>query len=166
MGSCHLYVIQTVYTNKICSVELSKVSPHPAIAVLHDRVPGRLRLHVPALYRNPNFQAWLADCLGTSAGIDRIQINTVTGNLVVTFDPTQDSAAILKLIQTYLASPQAMQAALSTRSAAVKPRLARFQGRFGRRHRPRSNTAIPPHARWHTYTPQEVLTMLGVRSKA
>ncbi len=138
------------------------MSQNPSIAVLHDRVPGRLRLHAPALYRNPSLKAWIQDRLSTSAGIDRIHINTVTGNLVIAFDPAQGTSSILQLLHTCLADPNKPPQAILTRSAGVEPKPAGLKSRFGRRHHTRSNPAIPPHARWHTLTPQEALAMQGV----
>jgi len=50
-------------------------------------VPGRLRVRIPAIRKNPKNAADIECLLGIS-GVDDIQVNHLTGSVVVTFDTT------------------------------------------------------------------------------
>jgi Ca2+-transporting ATPase len=61
--------------------------------VAHDRVPGRLRLRLPALRKRPALGPILVAALRERPGLRDAQANGVTGSLLVTFDPRGVAAA-------------------------------------------------------------------------
>ncbi len=50
-------------------------------------VPGRLRVRIPAIRKNPKSAADI-ECLLGITGVGDIQVNHLTGSVVVTFDTT------------------------------------------------------------------------------
>ena len=48
-------------------------------------VPGRLRIRIPAIRKNPKIAADI-ECLLGIYGVDNIKVNHLTGSVVVTFD--------------------------------------------------------------------------------
>jgi Heavy metal associated domain 2 len=53
---------------------------------LHE-VPGRVRIKVPALKRNPHAAHTLQGLLKRASGVESVAVNTVTGSVLVQFDP-------------------------------------------------------------------------------
>ncbi|GAB6067809.1 HAD-IC family P-type ATPase [Methylothermus subterraneus] len=133
---------------------------HPPLTVLHDRVPGRLRLHLPALYRSPKLKRWLVENLSHRPEIRKLQINPVTGNLVIAFDPAQGKEVLLHLLEACLAHPNAPKA--QAPGSSPPPAKAR-KLRFGWRQAPQSTTAhsSPPQAHWHTLSAEDCCSLLG-----
>jgi Ca2+-transporting ATPase len=84
-------------------------------AVLHVRhaaVPGRVRLHLPALKRQPRLAMHLQSHLGMQMGIRGVQASAVTGSLLLEFEPSMRTLAdIGKLVGEVLALPLASPAA-------------------------------------------------------
>lgn len=59
----------------------------PGIRVLHRRVPGRLRLALPALRGHPALGAVIERGLGALEGVQRVSANPLTGRVLVCFLP-------------------------------------------------------------------------------
>ncbi|XSG86091.1 MAG: HAD-IC family P-type ATPase [Methylohalobius sp. ZOD2] len=135
------------------------------VQILHDRLPGRLRIHVLELYRCPALQSWLETKLNQIPEIHQARASALTGNLVVEFDPAQATDAILKTLQDLLAEPEAQRALDAILKPATPTQSTRFRPIFGRHRRKDSRTATPPHARWHTMTAQETLQMLNASAQ-
>src|ERR1700723_4725612 len=53
-------------------------------------MPGRVRLHVPLLYRKRSLAETVLDWLGKQAGIITARINYDCASLVLEFDPAQE----------------------------------------------------------------------------
>jgi hypothetical protein len=65
---------------------------------LHE-VPGRLRIQIPALKRNPLRAEEVQDLLEDLSGIKSTSVNTVTGSVIVHYDPEiVNSGAILTIL--------------------------------------------------------------------
>ena len=65
---------------------------------LHE-VPGRLRIQIPALKRSPRRAQEVQDLLEDVSGIKSTSVNTVTGSVIVHYDPEiVNSGAILTLL--------------------------------------------------------------------
>ncbi len=65
---------------------------------LHE-VPGRLRIQIPALKRSPRRGQEVQDLLEDFSGIKSTSVNTVTGSVIVHFDPEiVNSGAILTIL--------------------------------------------------------------------
>ncbi|MCX8049155.1 MAG: cation-transporting P-type ATPase [Methylohalobius sp.] len=140
---------------------------HPSLSVLHANVPGRLRLHVPILYRNAELKAWIENQLRQNAVVQGVQANPITGNVVVVFDPTQSSAQILCLIESCLARPDRPKLA-PTQPRKDPPGQSIWQRLFKRspKRDPSPNPyAAPPQAHWHALTWDEVLKVLDTSER-
>ncbi|MBI5251747.1 MAG: hypothetical protein HY912_19820 [Desulfomonile tiedjei] len=62
-------------------------------------VPGRLRIKIPNLKRNPQLAEDLQELLNSLSGINSISVNTVIGSMIVLYDPeTVSSGAILTFL--------------------------------------------------------------------
>lgn len=61
--------------------------PASRIQVIHAAVPGRVRLHVPALKRKPRTAERLRAALAILPGVASVEVSTVTANLLVEYDP-------------------------------------------------------------------------------
>ncbi len=59
------------------------------IQVLHAAVPGRARLHVPAVKKKPRTAERLRTALAALPGVAAVTVSTVTANLLVEFDPAR-----------------------------------------------------------------------------
>lgn len=59
---------------------------------MHD-VPGRLRIKTPVLKRNEQVAYTVRKCLGTIEGVATIDINSITGSLLVNYNPKKVRAA-------------------------------------------------------------------------
>lgn len=65
---------------------------------LHE-VPGRLRIQIPALKRSPLRAQEVQDLLEDFSGIKSTSVNTVTGSVIVHYDPEiVNSGAILTIL--------------------------------------------------------------------
>jgi len=65
---------------------------------LHE-VPGRLRIQIPALKRNPQRAQDVQDLLEDLYGIKSTSVNTVTGSIIIHYDPDiVHSGTILTLL--------------------------------------------------------------------
>ena len=54
-------------------------------------VPGRLRVRIPAMRKNPSMAADI-ECLFDIYGVDNLTVNHLTGSVVVTFDTAMVSS--------------------------------------------------------------------------
>jgi len=52
-------------------------------------IPGRVRFKVPKIKQNPAFEAEIRDRLSTSTAIQRIEINPVTGSILLLYNPEE-----------------------------------------------------------------------------
>ncbi len=55
----------------------------PPIAILRHQSPGRLRLQIPSQKRNGHFFQSVMDSLSNLSGVERIEINPVTGSILM-----------------------------------------------------------------------------------
>lgn len=66
---------------------------------VHD-LPGRLRIRTPFVKRNPAMADAIRRLLETAAGVGSISINTVTGSIVIYYNPKEArSKKILSLLE-------------------------------------------------------------------
>src|SRR5207253_1894021 len=71
-----------------------------AVAIAHDRVPGRVRLRVPELKRRPGLGPLLQQGLLALAGVSGVTVNPITGSLLIQFEPAQASSESLLVWMT------------------------------------------------------------------
>src|SRR5919198_4529243 len=61
------------------------------VTVAHDRVPGRVRLRTRALKERPGLALLVERELRARPGVHDLQINPITGSVLVWFDPSRIS---------------------------------------------------------------------------
>ena len=69
---------------------------------VHARVAGRTRYEVAGLYRSARVQRRLEEALEAHEGIQGVTANTLTGRLLVVYDPSIDPDTIIELIASQL----------------------------------------------------------------
>ncbi len=65
----------------------------PAMADTLHHLPGRLRLRLAALRRNPDLAARLRSSLAALPGLAGVDVNPLTGSVLVHYDPAAGSLA-------------------------------------------------------------------------
>jgi hypothetical protein len=89
---------------------------------LHE-VPGRLRIQIPALKRSPLRAQEVQDLLEDFSGIKSTSVNTVTGSVIVHYDPEiVNSGAILTILsrEEYIDVARAISTENNTEKALAK----------------------------------------------
>jgi Ca2+-transporting ATPase len=81
-----------------------KAPSSPAVVVVHATVAGRVRVHVDGLHRNDALRLVLQAGLRNRPGIRSASASSLTGNLLVLFDPAIDLQSVLSRIDLVLAA--------------------------------------------------------------
>jgi len=74
----------------------SPASEH--LAVVHASVAGRARFEVAGLYRSPRIKQQLETALSDMTGVNRITASSLTGRVLVLYDPDISMADIIAAI--------------------------------------------------------------------
>jgi len=65
-------------------------------------ITGRIRLKTPVLKNNPEKKETLISLFGCAAGINGVSVNTLTGSVIIHYDPTLYSKeTILDILKTH-----------------------------------------------------------------
>ncbi|MGF6267482.1 Ca2+-transporting ATPase [Paraburkholderia youngii] len=139
-----------------------------SVNVLHARLPGRVRAHVPWLYRDPKACAAFVKRLAATRGMLDVDANPWTGNVLLVFDKDVPLARAIRCIETSGASDDAYTTATTSRSDAsvLHADFSKHGRSEQRRPIPRvlSATARPfeaaPQA-WHALSVKQVLFAVG-----
>jgi len=84
---------------------VSAVSPtSDHLAVVHASVAGRTRFEVTGLYRSPRIKQRLQTALSDVNGVNRVTANSLTGRVLVLYDPAINMADIIAVIERHLDS--------------------------------------------------------------
>jgi Ca2+-transporting ATPase len=85
--------------------------------------PGRLRIGIEGLYRNPVLKERLETQLSRHEAVSEVVANPLTGRLLVLFDPAASSESLLQELGIDMAPPPAAPpaAAAATRATAAAP---------------------------------------------
>jgi P-type Ca2+ transporter type 2C len=75
------------------------------IEVLHATVQGRLRLHIPALYRSVSTRKRIEQALSADENIHRVRANELTGTVLVSYAGDAEVRQILGMISGLLQMP-------------------------------------------------------------
>src|SRR6516225_9972567 len=70
----------------------------PSVIPIHTAVRGRARFKVTGLYRSPRVKRLLETSLPAHRAIMSADANPLTGNLLVSFDPSYEVGAIAEII--------------------------------------------------------------------
>lgn len=137
------------------------------ITLLHNGVPGRARVRVRGLYRQPGLQRVLERLPDTHPRLQAVDANPVTGNAVVYFEPGAPLADILRILETCARkySPAAMPIRHRPAAApAPRPGLSRLLRRRANEEKaasrfagPTAEGAAPPGRTWHYLDGEAVL---------
>ncbi|MDJ0591722.1 MAG: HAD-IC family P-type ATPase [Pleurocapsa sp. MO_226.B13] len=97
--------------------------PKPLVQTLHDRVPGRVRYKVRGLKGSRNLQQYLEFKLSNRSGIDRIQVSSWSGNILILFtkehNPQTIASSIATIVEEYRQQPQKAIALIKNCSATT-----------------------------------------------
>ncbi|MGZ5051041.1 MAG: HAD-IC family P-type ATPase [Methylobacter sp.] len=125
------------------------------LAILHDRVAGRMRIKVPGLYRNDLLCANLEAKLKARDEINLVRANALTGNLLLEYaingSAVDMPAAISRLLETELGGPLIRHTETVDRPA--------------KKIVPRKPSAYPkqPMQLWHTLTGVQTIEFVQSR---
>lgn len=142
-------------------------------SVIHDRVPGRLRIAVDGVFRSAARASEVASKLRGARGVLSVQASSHTGRVLVAFDPGLAHARVVRDIHI------ALQPAAVAKSRTVGTRAATSAQRkrkppnsaspAARRRRVSAATSPPGRApgagsegTWHTYPLADILARLEV----
>ena len=82
---------------------MSVASPTSAhLAVIHASVAGRTRFEVAGLYRSARVKQKLETALSDVTGVNRVTANSLTGRVLVLYDPGINMADIIAVIEQHL----------------------------------------------------------------
>jgi Ca2+-transporting ATPase len=72
------------------------------IRIVHAAVPGRVRVHVPPLYRNPSATLALRDLLTRHPAVTRVDASARTGNVLILSTASLSAADVLAVVRELL----------------------------------------------------------------
>lgn len=127
------------------------------LRIVHDSVPGRLRVRVSGLRGDPDLKARIEGGLTRHSGIHRTRASTETGTVLIGFAPSEKAEAVLRALERCLeggdhrfAPDEIEPPARSVGAAAVAPE-------------PSAGATEPsPLHTWFTWPHGTVLTHFGV----
>ncbi|MGB5584503.1 MAG: cation-transporting P-type ATPase, partial [Gammaproteobacteria bacterium] len=97
----------------------SPISEH--LALVHTSVAGRTRFEVAGLYRSPRIKEKLETELSAVSGINRVTANSLTGRVLVLYDPDVTIEGIIAAIEQHL--DRRVKLRRKTERSAVKEKL-------------------------------------------
>jgi hypothetical protein len=104
-------------------------APHSTLAILHNKVPSRIRLAVPLIRNKQTYALMLKQSLlknPDAKGIYHAEPNTVTGTILIKYHPAIHSEAeILGLVQAIL--EDLSQGKIEITEKHKNPRVGRMQ---------------------------------------
>ena len=141
------------------NTQVNKLQPY--LLIINDRVPGRVRIKVPGLYRNDGLRANLESHLTVLDEIRLVRANTLTGNLLIEYTSPQSArempANIAQLLEAELGYPIIRHTESIDRppkkSLARKPKKARRAPEAGQ-------LQAPPLQLWHTLSGTRVINFV------
>lgn len=154
------------------------------IALVHAGIAGRTRFEVAGLYRSPRIKKKLESALSDTDGVNRVTANSLTGHLLVLYDPDIELDDIVSIIEQHLdrkfrlrqqAQPlesepverinatQAFDRASSLLGSipALLYSLPIFRSKPAQPQHPDENTETQSLESWHLHELDQVLKKLG-----
>lgn len=139
------------------------------IQVLKASLPGRLRISVEGLFRNSELAARLEELLEPSGPVHSVSIQSLTGNVLLTFDPAVSHEQVLQWLSDRIGDETAAWdrgGAVGSRRHAAKSKVSTKPGRRLSKKTGRvlkkapGPSAVRSGSGWHTMTAKAVLTSL------
>ena len=131
------------------------------LRVVHDRIRGRLRVRVPALYRAPRVKARIERDFPATVGVTSVAASVLTGTVLVVFREDTDPQAVLNELAQLLQVPPPAQPAVERATAPSQPgtgsRWDRLVGSPLPKARRQPPVAVPRPRTWYADDAQAVL---------
>lgn len=147
-------------------IALAEIKPRQFLLIVNDRVPGRVRINVPGLYRNDRLRKNLESRLTVLEEIRLVRANTLTGNLLVEYITPQQGeelpSSIVQLLEAELGCPIIRQTESIDRSPVKKKEVETKapKVRIIRRKPEVSGYPAQPSQFWHALTGARVIEYL------
>ncbi len=90
----------------------------PRVTAVHTLVRGRLRLHVDSLWQSDELKARIERELPERICVDQVYASTLTGNVLITFDPSIEPGEVVDSLENLVRSRNGFR-----RSANLVPRV-------------------------------------------
>lgn len=138
--------------------------PSRYLLIVHDSVTGRMRIHVPDLYRNESLRTSLESKLNRLAELSTVRANILTGNLLIEYRAADGAVLlpghILQVLESVIGMPIIRQSEEIQRPQPPKPKQ-KAKPKAKKRHYPKIVYQEPPLNLWHTLTGTKVLKFVG-----
>ncbi len=121
------------------------------VRIVHQRVPGRLRVNVAGLKRAARLKMELENRLLRLQYVLRVDASAVTGNILIIFDRNEDPRGLIITIED-------IARAAGITQAAPGKEYKRYAGRS--EERASSDVEPQPEHRWHAMPVPEVIAAL------
>lgn len=130
------------------------------LKLVHGTVPGRARYKVKGLHRCPELKEYLESSLWSSGGVSRAQANTMTGNVLILFDPRSNPRVVSSLLLDLLSSFHTKRPRVQDleQSRPIRSREAASAQSGSHSDRPSAGNA---YVCWHTMVRESILTCLS-----
>jgi len=143
------------------------------IEVLHQGVPGRLRVRIPALYRSARLRRQIEKALSSEGEIQSIKASEITGTVLLRYTQSTQTGQIIELLTTLLEMPvqgpadsgrkrpdkEKTEGPLFDLRSQIRSLLGLINN--GAPTRPPARSGIPVHS-WHAMERPAILEMLNV----
>lgn len=138
--------------------------PSRYLLVVNDSVTGRMRIHVPDLYRNETLRRSLENKLSLLAELSTVRANVLTGNLLIEFRAGDGAESlpghIVKALESVTGLPIIRHSEDIHRPQPLKPKK---KAEFVKKKKlyPEIGYQEPPMNLWHTLTGAKVVRFVG-----
>lgn len=134
------------------------------LLIVHDSVSGRMRIHVPDLYRNEGLRTSLENKLNRLAELSTVRANILTGNLLIEYRAADGTdllpGHILQVLESVIGLPVIRQSEEIHRPQPPKPKK-KVKPKAKKRPYPEIVYQEPPLNLWHTLTGARVVRFVG-----
>ncbi|GAB4261258.1 MAG: HAD-IC family P-type ATPase [Methylomicrobium sp.] len=138
----------------------SETTPRYYLLIVHDTVRGRVRIHIPELYRNERLRTHLEAGLQGLSELKSIRANVLTGNLLIEYwsDETTDTlpSTIVETLESVTGCPVVRHRERVDRP----PRKPETIKPARKERRAAVEYAEPPANLWHTLTGSRVVQLI------
>ena len=128
------------------------------LLIIHDSVGGRVRIHVPGLYRNENLRTRLESKLAGLSELRSVKANTLTGNLLIKYAVSEGVEALPTHITKLLEAVTGYSVTRHTEHIhRPSPKPKAYKPQKKRRAPVETQYQEPPFHLWHTLSGTRVI---------